>query len=63
MAAERGKPKHRAGDPVVSTLERAAHLFRLELNQVVHSSLHPDGDRMVIRSWRPGSPITTVERV
>jgi hypothetical protein len=39
------------------------HLFRLELSQVVHSSLHPDGDRMVIRSWRPGSPVTTVERV
>jgi hypothetical protein len=35
MAAERGKPKHRAGDPVVSTLERAAHLFRLELDQLV----------------------------
>jgi hypothetical protein len=38
------------------------HLFRLDLSQVVHSSIHPDGDRMVILSWRPGKPLFTVER-
>lgn len=38
------------------------HLFRLDVTQVVHSTLHPDGDRMVIRSWRPGTGIHTVER-
>lgn len=38
------------------------HLFRLDIAQVVHSTLHPDGDRMVIRSWGPGRGIDTVER-
>jgi hypothetical protein len=38
------------------------HLFRLDIAQVVHSSLHPDGDRMVIRSWTPDNGEVTVER-
>lgn len=38
------------------------HLFRLELTDVVHTALHPDGDRMVVRLWRPGRGVTTVER-
>ena len=38
------------------------HLFRLELTDVAHTALHPDGDRMVIRLWRPGAGVTTVER-
>lgn len=38
------------------------HLFRLDVAQVVHSTIHPDGDRMVIHSWRPGRGVTRVER-
>jgi hypothetical protein len=38
------------------------HLFRLDLDQVVHSTLHPSGDRMVVQWWRPGKPVVTVER-
>jgi len=38
------------------------HLFRIDLDQVVHSTLHPSGDRMVVQWWRPGKPVTTVER-
>ena len=38
------------------------HLFRLDLDQVVHSTLHPSGDRMVVSWWRPGKPVTSVER-
>jgi hypothetical protein len=38
------------------------HLFRLDVGQVVHSSLHPSGDRMVVQWWRPGAPVAAVER-
>ena len=39
------------------------HLFRLDLLEVVLTSLHPDGDRLVIETWRPGAGVTRVERV
>jgi hypothetical protein len=38
------------------------HLFRFELDEVVLTSLHPDGDRLVIETWRPGKPVARVER-
>ena len=38
------------------------HLFRLSITDVVHTALHPDGDRMIVRLWRPGRGVTTVER-
>ena len=38
------------------------HLFRLDLTEVVRTSLHPDGDRLVIETWRPGEGIRTIDR-
>ena len=38
------------------------HLFRLSLTQVTVTSLHPDGDRLVLRTWHPGGGVDTVER-
>ncbi len=38
------------------------HLFQLEIGEAVLTSLHPDGDRLVIETWRPGQPVTRVER-
>jgi hypothetical protein len=38
------------------------HLFRLDLVRVTLTSLHPDGDRLVIRTWRPGQGETTIDR-
>ncbi len=38
------------------------HLFRLLLTEVVLTALHPDGDRLVIETWRPGQGIHRVER-
>lgn len=38
------------------------HLFTVELAEVVLTGLHPDGDRLVIRRWRPGAPIERFER-
>ena len=38
------------------------HLFRLELTDVVHTGLHPDGDRIVVRAWQPGRGVITVDR-
>jgi hypothetical protein len=37
-------------------------LFCFDLDEVVHTSLHPAGDRLVIETWRPGRGVTRVER-
>ncbi len=37
-------------------------LFRLTVSEVVHTSLHPEGDRLVIRTWRPGQGLRSVDR-
>src|SRR6266508_1772776 len=39
-----------------------SHRFRLGLGEVVLTSLHPDGDRLVIETWRPGKGIARVDR-
>jgi hypothetical protein len=39
-----------------------SHLFVLDLREAVVTSIHPDGDRIVIESWRPGEPVRRVER-
>ncbi len=36
------------------------HLFRLDLTEVVLTSVR--GDRLVVETWRPGQPITRTER-
>jgi hypothetical protein len=38
------------------------NLLRFGLTEVVLTSLHPDGDRLVIETWRPGAGVTRVER-
>jgi hypothetical protein len=38
------------------------HLFRLGIDEVVLTSLHPHGDRLVIETWRPGAGVRRVER-
>ncbi|MBI1759491.1 MAG: pyridoxamine 5'-phosphate oxidase family protein [Actinobacteria bacterium] len=38
------------------------HLFQLLIGTAVLTSVHPDGDRLVIESWRPGEPVRRVER-
>ena len=38
------------------------HLFVLDLDEAVLTSLHPDGDRLVIETWRPGADVKRVER-
>ncbi len=37
-------------------------LFRFDLVRVVRTTVHPDGDRLVIETWHPGSGMTVVER-
>jgi hypothetical protein len=37
-------------------------LFRFDIGEVVVTSLHPDGDRLVIETWRPGAGVVRVER-
>ncbi len=38
------------------------HLFRLRLGEAVLTSVHPDGDRLVIETWRPGEGVVRRER-
>jgi hypothetical protein len=38
------------------------HLFRLTLEEVVLTSLSPDGEALVIETWRPGAAVTRYER-
>jgi len=38
------------------------HLFVFDLREAVLTSLHPDGDRLVIETWRPGRGVRRVER-
>jgi hypothetical protein len=39
-----------------------AHFFELLLEEVVRTSLHPDGDRLVIQTWRPDTGLRSVDR-
>ncbi len=36
------------------------HLFRVELTEVVGTSV--EGDALVVRAWRPGGPVRTIRR-
>lgn len=66
--------EHSAGalvDALVSKLRDAADhpdppdgvaLLRLGLTQVTHTAIHPDRDRLVIRTWHPGRTVESVER-
>jgi hypothetical protein len=38
------------------------HLFRLDLEEVVLTSISSDGQALVIERWRPGGPPVTFER-
>lgn len=38
------------------------HAFRLLLDEVVLTSLHPKNDRLVIQTWRPGRGVRSVDR-
>ncbi len=61
-------PAEQPDAPPAATAEPSAdtapafELFRVELSLVVHTAIHPDGDRLLISSWRPGQGRTVVER-
>ncbi|MDH6134867.1 hypothetical protein P3T37_004276 [Kitasatospora sp. MAA4] len=38
------------------------HAFRLDLTEVVLTSIGPGGDHLLIQSWRPGEEVHTVRR-
>jgi Pyridoxamine 5'-phosphate oxidase len=38
------------------------HLFRLDIEEVVLTSISSDGQALVIETWHPGAPIATFER-
>lgn len=40
----------------------SSHLFRLDVREVVLTSVHPDGDRLVIETWRPDDGYGRAER-
>ena len=38
------------------------HLFEFRIADVVRTSLHPEGDRLVIELWRPGQSVQRTDR-
>ncbi len=40
----------------------SSHLFRLDVTEVVVTSVHSDGDRLLIETWRPDEGLRRVER-
>lgn len=38
------------------------HLFRLDIGEVVLTSITPDGEALLIETWRPGAPVVRFER-
>jgi pyridoxamine 5'-phosphate oxidase-like protein len=61
VAVELGDDGKRAYEEHASPPE-PYHLFRLDLAEVVLTSLHPEGDRLLIETWRPGQPVSRLER-
>lgn len=43
-------------------VEVADHVFHLDVREVVLTSVHTDGDRLVIEWWRPGQEVVRTER-
>ena len=71
LHANPGDGSMRGGDAKISgTVEEVvapvshpgSHRFRMSIAQVVLTSLHPDGDRLVIETWKPGRPVRRRER-
>ena len=66
-----GDGSMQGGDAKISgTVEEVAppgshpgsHRFRMSIEEVVLTSLHPQGDRLVIETWNPGRPVQRRER-
>ena len=38
------------------------HLFRLDIDEAVLIGLNEARDRLVVKLWRPGLPLETIER-
>jgi enoyl-CoA hydratase/carnithine racemase len=58
-AYQRAFAEHTGFDPGATG---AYHLFRLDVLEMVHVSLAPEGDALLIERWSPGQPVTTVRR-
>ena len=48
--------------PAEADPEVPSHRFCLDLGEVVLTRIHPAGDRLVVESWKPGAPPTSVDR-
>ena len=38
------------------------HVFRLAIAEVIRTSMHPDGDRLVVERWTPAGGLSRTER-
>jgi hypothetical protein len=45
-----------------STPQGPFHLFLILISEAVLTSIHPDGDRLLIESWHPGQAVRRIER-
>lgn len=62
LAVEVTDPAERAAYAGAITPPTPFDLFSFRLGEVVLTSLHPEGDRLVIATWRPGQGVRTVDR-
>jgi hypothetical protein len=62
LTAEHGDDLGRSDDVRTDEQMDGVALLRLGLTQVTHTAIHPDGDRLVVRTWHPGRGVVTVER-
>jgi Pyridoxamine 5'-phosphate oxidase len=45
-----------------AAIHPGSHRFRISIEEVVLTSIHPEGDRLVIETWKPGRGVVTRER-
>jgi len=48
--------------PGQSDSDELSHRFQLLLTEVVLTRVHPDGDRLVVESWKPGRAPKKIDR-
>jgi hypothetical protein len=54
--------EHDAWVEAVGAPTSESHLFRIDLTEAVLTSVAPEGDRLVIETWRPGRQVARAER-
>ena len=60
--ADLDRPQAADGTGEAAGPPESFHLFRFDLRRVVRTTIHPEGDRLVIETWRPGRAVSSIDR-